>query len=205
MTASVTRSGRSPTTVAWSTRTPTPVAAYKKKFVVADAGANALWLVDRKGNISTIGVLPRHPLRISKAAAESQGAPCLEGKTYSFEAVPTEVGKDGWLYVTTLPGGPEDPSLGARGRVYRVNPKTGKSRLIARGFAGATNLALGKRGEIYVTELFGGKISVIKHGKVKEYVALPGALSVETGRKGNLWAGTGITGPNSIVKISKKK
>ena len=187
------------------------VAAYGKKFVVADAGANALWLVDRKGNISTIGVLPRHPLRISKAAAESQGAPCLEGKTYSFEAVPTdvEVGKDGWLYVTTLPGGPEDPSLGARGRVYRVNPKTGKNQLIARGFAGATNLALGRHGEIYVTEFFGGKISVIKRGKVKPYVSLMGAVSVETDRKGNLWAGT-VTFPENapptgtIVKIKKK-
>jgi hypothetical protein len=184
------------------------VAAYGKKFVVADAGSNTLWLVDRKGKISTISVLPRHALRISKAAAEGQGHPCLEGKTYSFEAVPTdvEVGKDGWLYVSTLPGGPEDPSLGARGRVYRVNPETGKSQLIARGLAGATNLALGKRGEIYVAELFSGRISVIKkNGRVKPYLTLPGALSVETDRKGNLWAGTGITGPGSIVKISKRK
>ena len=46
---------------------------------------------------------------------------------------------------------------------------------------------------------------MIKHGEVKPYVTLPGALSVETDRKGNLWAGTGITGPSSIVKISKKK
>ena len=49
------------------------VAAYGKKFVVADAGANALWLVDRKGNISTIGVLPRHPQRLEAAAG--QGLP----------------------------------------------------------------------------------------------------------------------------------
>jgi hypothetical protein len=183
------------------------VAAYGKKFVVADAGANTLWLVDRKGTISTIGVLPRHPQRISAAVAKNLGVDCGEDLTYSFEAVPTdvEVGKDGWLYVSTLPGGPEDPSLGARGRVYRVNPKTGKNKLIARGFAGATNLALGKRGEIYITELFAGRISVVKNGKVKPYVSLPGALSVETDRKGNLWAGTGITGPSSIVKISKKK
>jgi hypothetical protein len=65
---------------------------------------------------------------------------------------------------------------------------------------GATNLALGKRGEIYVAELFGGRISVIKNGKVTLYVTLPGALSVETDRKGTLWAGTGITGLSSIVK-----
>ena len=187
------------------------VAAYGKKFVVADAGANDLLLVDRKGNISTIGVLPRQPQRLSAEVAKGLGVDCDEDLTYSFEAVPTdvEVGKDGWLYVTTLPGGPEDPSLGARGRVYRVNPKTGKNQLIARGFAGATNLALGKHREIYVTELFAGKISVIKRGKVKPYVTLPGAVSVETDRKGNLWAGT-VTFPENapptgtIVKIKKK-
>ena len=130
------------------------------------------------------------------------------GVTYSFESVPTdvEVGKDGWLYVTTLPGGPEDPSLGARGRVYRVNPKTGKNQLVARGFLGATNLALGKHGEIYVAELFGGRISVVKHGKVTPYVDLPGVVSVEVDRRGNLWAGTlgDETHPGTIVKISKK-
>ena len=50
---------------------------------------------------------------------------------------------------------------------------------------------------------------MIKRGKVKPYVTLPGALSVETDRKGNLWAGT-VTFPENapptgtIVKIKKK-
>ncbi len=184
------------------------VAAYGKKFVVADAGGNDLLMVDRKGRISTIGVLPRHPLKITAAIAGNLGLPdCVVGVTYSFESVPTdvEVGKDGWLYVTTLPGGPEDPSLGARGRVYRVNPKTGQNQLVARGLLGATNLALGKRGEIYVAELFGGRISVVKNGKVTPYVDLPGVVSVEIDHRGTLWAGTlgGESGPGTIVKITK--
>jgi len=188
------------------------VTAYGKKFVVADAGANDLLLVDRSGKISTIGVLPRIPLKISAAqAAALELPPCVAGVTYSFEAVPTdvEVGKDGWLYVSTLPGGPESPVLGARGRVYRVNPKTGQNQLVARGFLGATNLALGKHGEIYVAELFAGKISVIKHGVVSPYLTLPGVVSVETDDKGHVWATTlgneDPPAPGTIVKIVNRK
>ena len=52
---------------------------------------------------------------------------CVVGEEYAFEPVPTDVefGPDGWLYVSSLPGGPEDASLGARGAVFRVNPWTG--------------------------------------------------------------------------------
>ena len=53
---------------------------------------------------------------------------CVTGLNYKFEPVPTDVemGPDGWLYVSSLPGGPEDGSLGAQGRVYKVNPANGK-------------------------------------------------------------------------------
>lgn len=185
------------------------LAAWGKKFVLADAGGNDLLSIDRKGHISTIAVMPRQPLRITAGIAKTLGLPdCVVDVTYSFESVPTdvEVGRDGWLYVTTLPGGPEDPSLGARGRVYKVNPKTGEKHVVARGLAGATNLALGKHGEIYVTELFAGRVSVIKDGVVKPWVDLPGAVSVETDRHGTVWAGTlgNEQGPGTVVTISTK-
>jgi hypothetical protein len=96
------------------------VARYKKKWVVADAGGNDLLWVTNRGKIRTLAVLPSQPLKITEDIARAQGLPdCVIGVTYKFEAVPTdvEVGRDGYLYVTTLPGGPEDPSLGARGKV----------------------------------------------------------------------------------------
>ena len=68
------------------------------------------------------------PTTITREAARQFGLPtCTIGKTYAFEAVPTDVelGPDGMLYVSVLPGGPEDPSLGARGAIYRVSPATG--------------------------------------------------------------------------------
>ncbi len=72
------------------------------------------------------------------------GAPnCVVGVRYAFEPVPTDVERDGQgnLWVSVLPGGPEDPSLGARGAVYKIN-KHGTVRRIHGGFVGATNLAV---------------------------------------------------------------
>ena len=98
------------------------------------------------------------------------------------EPVPTDVelGNDGWLYVTTLPGGPEDPSLGARGAVYRVNPTTGEVQLYASGFAGATGLAVAPNGTVFVAELFGNQVSVItKRGEVSTFADLPSPAGIE--------------------------
>ena len=161
------------------------VARYKKKWVVADAGGNDLLWVTNRGKISTLAVLPSQPAKITEEFAKAQGLPdCVIGVTYKFEAVPTdvEVGRDGYLYVTTLPGGAEDASLGARGKVYRVNPRNGHIKLVASGFLGATNLALGKHHKIFVAELFGGQISVVKHGKAHKYLSLPGVVAVEIDR-----------------------
>jgi hypothetical protein len=185
------------------------VASYKKKWVVADAGGNDLLWVTKRGKISTLAVLPSQPLKITAEIAKAQGLPdCVVGVTYKFEAVPTdvEVGRDGYLYVTTLPGGPEDPSLGARGKVYRVNPRNGHIKLVASGFLGATNLAIGKHGKIFVSEFFGGQISVIKHGRAHKYLSLPGVVAVETDRYGALWAATlgdPPSTPGTLVKIVK--
>jgi hypothetical protein len=186
------------------------VARYKKKWVVADAGGNDLLWVTNRGKIRTLAVLPSQPAKITQEFAKANGLlDCVVGVTYKFEAVPTdvEVGRDGYLYVTTLPGGPEDPSLGARGKVYRVNPHNGHVKLVASGFLGATNLALGKHGKIFVAEFFGGgQISVVKHGKADKYLDLPGVVAVETDRSGALWAAT-LGGPPStpgtLVKIVK--
>ena len=185
------------------------VTAWRSVWVVADAGANALFWVGNKGRIRTLAVLPPQPYVITAEAAASLGFPdCVVGVTYDFEPVPTdvEVGKDGYLYVTTLPGGPESPALGARGKVYRVNPYTGRAKEVTGGLLGATNLALGKDGEIYVAELFAGQVAVVKHGRARPYVSLPGVVAVETSRSGELWAATlgneDPPAPGTIVKIS---
>ena len=158
---------------------PYSVTAYgKRSWIVADAGGNDLLKVNRNGRVSTIAVLPVQPLVLTADIVASLGLPeCVTDLTYKFEAVPTdvEVGRDGYLYVTTLAGGPESPELGARSSVYRVNPHNGRVKLVATGLLGATNLAL-HRGKIYVSEFFAGQISVINRGKPKLYPrACPGS------------------------------
>ena len=192
---------------------PYSVVQWGDYWVVADAGGNDLVKVDNQGHISTVAVLPPQPVKITKAMATANKLPsCVVGATYAFEPVPTdvEVGPGGLLYVTTLPGGPEDPSAGARGSVYVVNGWTGKSVRIATGFAGATNLALAGR-TIYVAELFGGQISTVHKGKPRPYVKLPGALAVEYSH-GHLYASTmapmdektgKVTGKGRVVEIRR--
>lgn len=185
------------------------VTGYGSSWIVADAGANALWRIDSKGRIRTLAVLPPQKLTLTAEMVAGLGMPsCVVGATYAFEPVPTdvEVGRDGKLYVTLLPGGPEGPQLGARGALYNVDPRTGAAKKVAGGFLGATNLAIGRGGEVYVAELFGGKISVVKKGKVKTFVQLPGAVAVETNSRGEVWAATMASespaAPGTIVKIT---
>lgn len=128
---------------------------------VADAGANDILKVGYNGKISTVAVLPpTEPVVITQEAAAVFGVPdCAVGYKYTFEGVPTdiEVGPNGWLYVTSLPGGPEDGSMGALGAVYKINPWSGKIVKIASGFTGTTGLAVDDRtGVVLVAEMFGG-------------------------------------------------
>lgn len=190
------------------------VASWGQKWIVADAGANDLLLVSPKGrHISTLAVLPPQPAVITKAFAKHNGLDpdCFVGSTYGFEPVPTdvEVAPNGTLYVTTLPGGDEGPDLGARGSLWRINPQTGHSTLVATGFAGATNLAIGPDGAKYVTELFAGRIAIVTGKHSHTYVDLPGVVSVEPGNlPGRLIAGTldpTFQGPGSIVRINARR
>lgn len=181
------------------------------EWVVGDAGGNDLIKIGRTGPPKLLTVLPRQPTTITAETATSLGLPdCVVGAVYNFEPVPTdvEVAKDGKLVVSLLPGGPEDPSLGARGSVYKVSASTGRATKVAGGFLGATNVALDNSGRIFVAELFAGQVSVIERGQVQPYVSLPGALSLVWSR-GTLYAGTiaptddegNPTGTGSLVAI----
>ncbi|RNL63681.1 ScyD/ScyE family protein [Nocardioides marmoriginsengisoli] len=178
---------------------------------VADAAANAVLAVGKSGRIRTVAVLPPAPLKVSAEFAEMAKMPaCAVGRTYHFESVPTdvEVGPGGILYVSTLPGGPEDGSLGAAASVYKVNPRTGKVGKVAGGLVSATGLAVSPSGNVFVAELFGGRIVRIPAGASKGYtfaqVSMPG--DVEWTRRGIFATTNVLTGlsgqPGDVPKGS---
>jgi hypothetical protein len=187
----------------------TPLGAHG--WVVADAAGNDLLKVSKTGHISTLSVLPRQATVITPEAAKALGLPdCVVGAVYNFEPVPTDLELSGHdLIVSLLPGGPEDPSLGARGKVYRVDATCGLAYPVASGFLGATNVAVAPDGRIFVAELFGNTISVITGGKSSTYLKLPNVVSLAWG-DGVLYAGTlgpsddqgNPTGPGSLVAIT---
>lgn len=163
---------------------PYATAAKGRTTYVADAGANAI-LAAKDREVSTVAVLPAIPVVITEDAATANDMPdCVVGLTYWLEPVPTdvEVGPDGMLYVSSLPGGPEDGSLGPLGSVFVVDPHTGETTTLASGFLGATGLAVAKNGDVYVAELFADRISLVPAGggDVEKFVGVrnPAALVV---------------------------
>ncbi|ROS79164.1 ScyD/ScyE family protein [Cellulomonas sp. PhB143] len=182
------------------------------RTIVADAGANVLWNVDGRGRVTPLAVLPPQRYALSSATAQTYGVPACAGQTYTAQPVPTDVelGPDGWLYVSLLPGGPED--TGAHGAVYRVSPSTGRAVKVAGGFTAATDLAVSLRGDVYVAELFGDRISVVPRGSSTPQellgVSQPGAvewtplgLYATTDALGALFSPPGTPPSAKVVRI----
>jgi DNA-binding beta-propeller fold protein YncE len=155
---------------------------------VADAGGNDVLAVNlTTGTIRTVAVLPPRPTTIPADLAAGLGAPACGGLTYDFEAVPTDVaiGPDGWLYVSSLPGGPEDPSLGARGAVFRVNPSTGEVQDWVEEVLSPTGIAFDGSGNLYIASLFGAGILKVAAGTTAATVFLEAPLTADVTVKGN--------------------
>lgn len=167
--------------------------------VVADAAGNDIVTVSPSGFRTEIATLPAQPLRVTRALAHKFGMPaCVVGHKFWFEPVPTDVEvHDGMLYVSVLPGGPEDPSLGARGKVYTVNPRSGAVKQIGKGFVSATDLAVSPKGKVYVTELFANQVSTIKDGVAKKVKAFKQPAAIEWYR-GRLFVAGGLEGPGYV-------
>ena len=183
------------------------VASWRGDWLVADAGANAIFRVTDKGRISTLAVLPPVPVTVTAEMVAEVGAPeCYIGDTYWAEAVPTGVaiGRGGEIYVSTLPGAPGEAV--SQGQIWKIDPRTGNAKEVASGLSGPTSIAV-SGSSIYAAELFGSTVSVTRNGSTKTFVELPGALSVAAAPNGTIWAATMASefGPGAIVSISSHK
>jgi hypothetical protein len=184
---------------------------------VADAGINAILEIDLdSGDISTLAVLPPRPavvtaglrIPIDMMGGTIEVPACVVGHEYAFESVPTdvEIGPDGWLYVSSLPGGPEDRSLGDRGAIFKVNPWTGHTRLWAEDILSPTGIAVSDEGDVYAASMFGNEILKIDAWtrEASQFLAVDGPAAVEL-RGDTLYATAGFSfgqPTGTVLKVS---
>lgn len=166
---------------------PYATAQAKGRTYVADAAGNSI-VRYRNGHLSTVAVLPPVGVMMTADAAEGLELPeCVVGSKIFLEPVPTdvEVGPGGDLYVTTLPGGPEDGSLGPLASVYRIDPKSGNIKKVAAGLLSAVGVAVADNGNLFVSELFAGRIAKVEQGSKEPSkfldTVLPGDIEISGG------------------------
>lgn len=159
---------------------PYALAVTLRGVYVADAGANAILFVDWWGRVRTVSVLAPQPLVIPDDPTGLGLPACAGGLTYAFEPVPTDIELSGrGAFVSLLPGGPEDPSLGARGSVVKLDLRSGATRTVADGILAATDLAVSPNGTVYVTELFGGRVVEVTPSGLRTVAELAEPVAVE--------------------------
>jgi hypothetical protein len=187
----------------------------KYGLLVADGGANDVLKVNpRTGRVSTFFVPPTVTDVEACLAPEAQANP----GTVGCDPVPTGIAvARGSVYVSTL--GAEVPGAG---RVYRLNPRTGRVQHVYKNLTSPTGVAVSPRGTVYISEvLFGlpegpppddldittiGRITKIgRHGRQSHVrVTTPTGLDF---RRGHLYASTGsLAGPGAgeIVRIGSR-
>jgi hypothetical protein len=158
---------------------PVDVLFDRGRFVVADAGGNAIDVVNHKGRVSNLAVFA------NRLVPNPFGGPDIP-----MQAVPTSVveGPDHQYYVSQLTGFPFPPG-GAN--VYRVNPRSGAVTVFASGFTNIMDLAFGKNGTLYVLEIDhdgllsgstdGGLFAVSRDGTKRQIALAPGTLTMPGG------------------------
>lgn len=172
---------------------PYSTAPSRDGLYVGDAGANMIVKVSDHGKVKLVKALPAEPIKITKAV-QAVGAQmgmvvpdCMLGLTYYAQPVPTDIEVKGhWLYYTVLPGVPGE-SL-SMGKAYRMNLKSHRTEVLARGLSAPTGIAVDHKGNVYVSELMGAGVSKIVRGKT--VTVLPAMMASDVEIRGDRLAAT---------------
>jgi hypothetical protein len=158
---------------------PVDVLFDRGHFVVADAGGNAIDVVNHRGRVRNLAVFA------NRLVPNPFGGPDIP-----MQAVPTSVveGPDHQYYVSQLTGFPFPPGAA---NVYRLNPRSGAVTVFASGFTNIMDLAFGRNGTLYVLEIDhdgllggstdGGLFAVSRDGTKRQIVLAPGTLTLPGG------------------------
>lgn len=155
------------------------------------------WGVETRAHKASLESNPYGVLALShgrKAVADAAGNDLTEVSPYGRaagpfavfpghdknESVPTflALGSDGRLYVGEPSGEPAKPTA----RVWRGDPRTGKILGWKSGFGSITRVAFNGKGDLYVSELFAGRVTEVAHGGGKRTgvkVPFPGGVAVD--------------------------
>ena len=186
---------------------PVDVLFDRGRFVVADAGGNAIDVVKHRGRVKNLAVFA------NRLVPNPFGGPDIP-----MQAVPTSVveGPDHQYYVSQLTGFPFPPGAA---NVYRVNPRTGAVTVFASGFTNIMDLAFGKNGTLYVLEIDhdgllsgstdGGLFAVSRDGTKRQIVLPAGKLTMPGGiavGKDGLYVTNkaGSPGSGEVLRIRKR-
>ena len=137
-------------------------------WAVAEAAGNEILQVSKRGRISVIALLPRQPLTFTQQMVTAPARPELRRRgTLRLRAgadrrrarPPRQpLGLDAARW-------PGEPGLGARGAVYKISKRGAvqpdQGRVPRRDQPGGA-----RKARCYVAELFGGKISTLRNGKI---------------------------------------
>ncbi|MCM8748427.1 ScyD/ScyE family protein [Thermomicrobiaceae bacterium CFH 74404] len=137
---------------------PYAVLVEPDRYIVVDAGANALLAVTADGSISTLAVFPPQ---------EVDAPPFLDvppGTKIPAQSVPTTVvkGPDGAYYVGELTGFPFPPGMA---RIWRVVPGE-EPEVWTTGFTNIIDLAFGPDGSLYVLEIAANGLLAAEQGDI---------------------------------------
>jgi hypothetical protein len=139
-----------------------------KRALIADAGANAVLVANRRGGVNWIATLPDELVSTDniKALAGCPNGPadfCDLPDEIPAQGVATSVavGPDGAYYITELKG---FPAPTGESRIWRVEPDArhvhcdeavtdGPCTMVADGFTSIVDITFGPDGTAYVTEL----------------------------------------------------
>lgn len=201
---------------------PFAVLAHRgRAFVfVADAGGNTVYKVSERGRITPFFVPP------VVTTGVCAGRPNNDPEHTGCDPVPTGLayGPHNRLYVSTLSA--EAPG---EGKVYVLDARSGDVLRVIDGLNGPTGVAVGGRGEVYVSELLHnapegegpppegfdpstvGRIVRIDRDGTRTYAAVTMPTGLVVDRKGDLYASAwsiahffGMMDAGQVVKVSRR-
>lgn len=187
---------------------PTDVAAYGRGYVITDAGANAVHVINRSGRLVMSVEVPQEPC---------PGGPGNCFGDEDLDSVPTGIvrGRGDIFYISTLSGVVADfnvspPAVGfqpGNGKVFAFNARTGNITEFAGDLTAAIDVTYDNRANVvYVAEFLSGAVWAIDAASGDRTrvdtpgdLVTPGGLAVD--RQGNLYVSTFTAAPGSIGQV----